>query len=81
VIKEIFEQFSENSELGMTVESFTMLIERVDFEGEKPSEKELRLVYYLSLQTQVDELYHTNHLNMVLIEFKEALARLADRTI
>ena len=65
----------------MTVTSFAILIAKIDFEEEKLSQKDIRLLFTLSLQTQVDELYHTRHLNMTLLEFKESLGRLSDRVL
>lgn len=37
------------------------------------------LAYYLSMQTQIDELSSDKHTQMVFVEFIEALARVAEK--
>ena len=43
------------------------------------SEKELAVIFNQSMMTSMDELNYDRHTKMVLIEFQEALARLADK--
>ena len=37
--------------------------------------------FNLAMQTQIDEVYSRKHMEMTLLEFKEALARIADAGI
>lgn len=43
--------------------------------------REISLIFGISIQTTVDEIYSNKHMDMRFIEFVEALARVADKAL
>jgi len=43
--------------------------------------REIGPLFNLSIQTQVDEIFQTKHMDMTFLEFVEAVARIADKAV
>ena len=47
----------------------------------KLNARDVPVIFYQSMMTRVDELSEESHINMSLVEFFEAISRIADKTI
>ena len=47
----------------------------------KLNARDVPVIFYQSMMTRVDELSEESHINMSFVEFLEAIARIADKTI
>ena len=65
------------------MKNFITLIKKtgVDEEATNFGQRDIGGLFNLSIQTQVDEIYSQRHMEMSLLEFKEVLGRIADKTI
>jgi hypothetical protein len=82
LIKYFFDEFSGMKTLPgqkpfMCMEEFRMFLTSVKID-DKVSEREVPLIFNLSMMTQIDEQISTRNTEMSFVEFLEAIARLAD---
>lgn len=63
----------------MTIEEFIDFVTASGFINENLGAREIGQLFNLSIQTYIDEINSDQHLHMKIIEFWEALARLADK--
>ena len=63
----------------MSMDEFNQLIIGGNVLDEKFGEREISPLFNLSMMTQKNELEFDRHMNMVTVEFIEALGRVADR--
>lgn len=81
-IKKIYAKFSGRFALPgaqkyMSSEEFYDLIDRLGVVSDDFGQREISPIFNCSMMTQKDELDSDRHINMTLIEFIEALGRLA----
>lgn len=73
-----FSQKKMHHSKWVSVSDFTEFLSQSEIVPNYISEKEAYLIFIHSIQIQIEELKHPRHFQMHLIEFMEAIARIAE---
>lgn len=63
----------------MSMDEFILLIQESGVISDSFGEREISPIYSMSMMTQKDEIDSDKHMNMVLVEFIEAVGRVAEK--
>lgn len=74
-------QASVNEPITVKLQEFVNLIQTAGVVTENFGSKEIGPLFNISMMTNVDEIFSERHMQMKVIEFVEAIARIADKTI
>ena len=84
-LRDIYQNFAQAQSPGdPKVLRLSRLIELVTMSGicdDAFGAREIGPLFNLAMQTNIDEINHTKHMDMKFIEFVEALARVADKAV
>ena len=84
-LKDFYNQWAQSQSPGQPkVLRLNRLIEMVTASGvcdDNFGAREIGPLFNLAIQTQIDEIHTTKHMDMVFIEFVECIARIADKAI
>ena len=83
-VKKIYEKFSGKYAMPgaikyMSSDEFFALVEQTGIVNDSFGQREILPIFNCSMMTQTNELETDKHINMTLIEFIEAVGRLADK--
>lgn len=63
----------------MSLLEFEDLVTKTEVFNPNFGQKQLSTIFYVSIMTQVDEIEKDRHINMIFVEFVEAVIRVADK--